>query len=143
MNREILFRGKRKDNGEWVIGKGVDTNFREAYILCGWKDASVGLCNVDDIEVIPETIEQFTGLTDKNGKKIFEGDILRVAYRPKDDCAVEWHDGSFRLRWVNEDRRAEYGFNYDAVCCVRNIVGKRKIVGNVFDNPELLLEYLR
>lgn len=141
--REIFFRGKRKDNGEWVIGKCIDINFREAYILYGWKDASVGLFNVDDIEVIPETICQYTGLTDKEGNKIFEGDILRVAYRPKDDCAVEWHDGSFRLRWVNEDRRAEYGFDYDAVCCVQNIVGKRKIVGNVFDNQEPVTDETR
>lgn len=133
MNRDILFRGKCVDGGRWVYGSYV-SQYGAHEIVCQNGSDTDGF---ESRHVRPETICQYTGLTDKKGKKIFEGDILRVAYSPKNDCIIEWHDGSFRLRWVNEDKRAEYGFAYDAVCCVQNIVGKRNIVGNVFETKNL------
>ena len=85
------------------------------------------------IEVIPETVGEYTNLTDKNGKKIFEGDILRRAYYPYEDVAIEWFDGSFRFREVNKPK--DYG--YSCVCCVQNAVSNLKIIGNIYDHPEL------
>lgn len=131
--RKYFFRGKRKDNGEWVIGEGIDTNFREAYILYGWKDASVGLFNVDDIEVIPETIGQYTGLTDKNGKKIFEGDIVKcISSFDAKDMVVIFEAAEFHL--VDCQRYKNY-----TECCGYRHFGtlETEVIGNIHDSPEL------
>ena len=136
MSREILFRGKAVGTNKWVYGYYVHQYGAHEIVLPDGHDAD----GFESRHVEPETICRYTGLTDKNGNKIFEGDILRVPYRPHDDCIVEWYDGSFRLRWANKDRRAEYGNDYNAVCCVQAVVGRRTIVGNIFDNCELVKE---
>ena len=137
--REILFRGKRCDNGEWVDGFLLkECN----YATCSWnlaieyKTDRFGKFAYDVAEVVTETVGQFTGLTDKNGKKVFENDIIvicyetdgeeftetkRVHYNEKECC---WYP----MRW---EECCEYCDHYTEVKSI-------EVIGNIHDNPELL-----
>jgi uncharacterized phage protein (TIGR01671 family) len=136
--REILFRGKRIDNGEWVEGFYHYTNWyhpvtKELAFTNHW---ILPVGGQDAFQVDPETVGQYTGLIDKNGKKIFEGDIHeRVGH-----YFVVKHGESKRS--ANEDGR--YGWHFKAVkdgAC-GGFYGDEKdyvnIIGNIHDNPELL-----
>lgn len=139
--REILFRGKRMDNGEWEYGYlyGI---WEQRYILWGMTN------NVHNmVEVDPETICQYTGLTDKNGKKIWEGDIISYQ-RDNDDCPFPNKDTKKRFGKVfyqgfrstfaiGMGRNGSRSINDDLWKYVQN--GNRvEVIGNVFDNPEFL-----
>lgn len=124
--REILFRGKRISDGEWVEGYlGVEVGGAPVIEYCG-TDEDVG-DYVEEQFVNPESIGEFTGLTDKNGVKIFEGDILHAA------------QGNFVVRWsesicsfvAGEKERMRPCMNSGTMNCC-------EVIGNIFDNPELL-----
>ena len=127
MNREILFKAKRKDNGEWVEGGYFsEPNTDNKYIIC-WN--SFGLGFNEFIEVDPDTICQYTGLTDKNGKKIWENDIVR---NKKGDIGVaQWFEEHAAFMIWNKTK--------NCVCYLaENDFSKIEVNGNVFDNLELL-----
>lgn len=118
--REILFRGKRIDNGEWVDGSlFVDKKKEKHEILVGYVNYRVGW------EIDPNTIGQFVGLLDRNGNKIFEGDILNV---DGEIYACRWDDGNFEIGLVNNEE--SFGIAYATL--------NMKVIGNIHDNPELL-----
>lgn len=140
--REILFRGKCIDNGEWVYGcLDLDPDLKRASI-CGfdyYTDPEDGPQRAEFcVPVIPETVGQYTGLTDKNGTKIFEGDIVqfeRFSYKYNGKIVFNKKTCAFEL-WFTT---AVGGYGAKArhsvlLCHVDDI----KIIGNVWDNPELL-----
>ena len=124
--RTIKFRGKLKSNGNWEYGDLLHDNFDACYIY----PIEVGDLYKNN-EVIPETIGQFTGLYDCEGKEIFEGDILRFGNSQSGVCEVKWneHIAAFCIRFYFKD---EIGS--------RPLGGgvEFAIIGNIHDNPELL-----
>lgn len=121
--RQILFRGKRVDNGEWVYDNSV-LFFSEKTKIYG------ALNEWREIEVIPETVGQFTGLTDKNGKKVFEGDVVEYAGSCGEIVFAESR-GSFLSR--EKDMYCEW-----LSTLPRYGTGIMEIIGNIYDNKEIL-----
>jgi uncharacterized phage protein (TIGR01671 family) len=127
--REIVFRGKSADNGEWV--EGVPT-WDESDSIWDESDAIPKLLMVSNVEkwpfgnayVDPETVGQFTGLTDKNGKKIFEGDIVRI--EDFANAVVKWREDI--ACWTLQGYII--GNTWDS--------SMLEVIGNIHDNPELL-----
>ena len=122
-NREILFRGKRKDNGEWVEGFYFE-NFDKCYIMSTkYLDNPI---TKFIFEVLPETVGQYIGLPDKKDKKIFEGDIVR-------ERGGESYQGYYEIDNVLTvkipDILVNFEMSYDC---------EYKIIGNIYDNPELI-----
>lgn len=122
--REILFRGKRTNNGEWVEGFYLNRTNDDENIHCIMEKfpATIGK------KVIPETVGQYTGLTDCNGKKIFEGDIV--------ECAKE--DELLVIEWSESEAKFMLSAS-TFICSFDNYWGyETEIIGNIHDNPELL-----
>ena len=132
--REILFRGKRKDNGEWIQGDFCSP-CNIVFLENGY-DAVLGKDDVpclNDYAVVPETVGQYTGLIDKNGKKIFEGDIVVVYARGYHTvCTVSWAEtvAHFQLWQINTIPKTSTNLNLGNYDC--------EVIGNIHDNPELL-----
>lgn len=145
MSREILFRGKRTDNGEWVEG-WVTSQFKkhtEGELLTRIQSNVFG---VGEHLVDTETVGEYTGLTDKNGKKIFEGDILK--------CCDDKIETEFMavVEFGNPNGTYSWGWQLKAINVDKNVINPDillwvdmeetgaicEVIGNIHDNPELL-----
>jgi len=137
--RGILFRGKRVDNGEWVEGSLIKGS-EEYLILCDQWDYGFVFERFAH-GVIPTTVGQFTGILDKKGVKIFEGDILVDALREQDTrkFLVQWDIKCSRFLAVTKP--LELGPRDDRyLWYVGEELSKNGlIIGNIYDNPELTL----
>lgn len=156
--REILFRGKRADNGEWVEGYLVNARYyldnspitimipsfspySDTFEPTLYPNSEVGEWE----EVVPKTVGQYTGLTDKNGKKIFEGDIVKTHYAnaQKSDFieTVVFHNGKFCGFYENNGCK-QWTTLYDGVphlAIDKSVyMDSVEVIGNIHDNPELL-----
>lgn len=126
---EILFRGKRADNGKWIFGdlRHIFHGEYRAHIVDNSNGLNNGVCG---LEVDPDTVGQFTGLKDRNGMKIFEGDIVRYG------------DTIHRVVFEQRNGTAYFGLVYAA--CETLPFGhyqdlkQIEVIGNIYDTPELL-----
>lgn len=143
--REILFRGKRKDNGEWVYGAFYKEPYSERDLIIAWN--SFGLGFNEEIQVYRETVGQFTGMTDKNGNNIFEGDYWLETNGDYLVYVVEFRDGQFGfvcygitgvLMPYGYDETAGGFDEIDFNSFTDFYMDKIEIIGNIHDNPELL-----
>ena len=151
--REFLFRGVPKDKSTFLFFQEVwkdccDGNFVKGSLIYSKGKYYIclsAMCQINStinngkasmIEVIPETVGQYTGLTDKNGKQIFEGDIVNVQYeteyvglKPKPSYmgVVEFKDGAFGI--YESGKGTQFFFQHGLI---------KTVIGNIHDNPELL-----
>lgn len=134
--REILFRGKREDNGEWIFGSlhieygEADRNGNKTlnYRILGMR----GECDYVD----PETVGQYTGLIDKNGKKIFEGDIVSADIK-RPYLIVEFRDGCFMFN-CNDGGEDYYDIMLPILKEPQTEYEYGEVIGTIHDNQELI-----
>ena len=132
--REILFKAKRKDNGKWVEGDAIHEPIGMS-IRHEKNGMSVR------VPVDPDTICQFTGLTDKNGKRIWENDIVTITLEcddyliPSETGIVEYSYGQYELKVKAPDGQEAYSNLINKLSEAPFEIEK---LGNIFDNPDLL-----
>lgn len=150
--REILFRGKRIDNGEWAYGYFCEfannrTGEQETYIQTVKKDGRIDLLH----KVDPTTVGQFTGLTDKNGKRIFEGDVIKCdnGCNPPVTAVVKFGENFPKMFYDMLDIFYSVIKRLPAISFYAESIDKHQhlilfqspfveVIGNIHDNPELL-----
>lgn len=135
MDREILFRGKRKMDGEWIYGNLLSTD-DGIFIIQNHVPEHL----LEKFEVLEDTVCQYTGLTDRNGMKIFEGDIVNCSKKRGAAfwrCKVQWNETRARFDVIT----ADCAFPMCLDECGRDIPvngSDYEVIGNIFDSQELM-----
>lgn len=131
----MIFRGKRLDNGEWLYGDLMHDNHDGCYV---YPNDCTGLYTENKVD--PDTVGQFTGMKDRHGKKVFEGDIVEVydftsVYASKYRGVVKMYRGSWCVEYEDTifDMIAHPRLFFDDFAD-----RKTEVIGNVYDNSELL-----
>jgi uncharacterized phage protein (TIGR01671 family) len=141
-----LFRGKRVDNGEWVEGNLVHITLSP---IQDWWEITTGrydaMGHMVSHKIDPDTVGECTGLKDKNGKLIFEGDLLKPFDDEIDKIVVEFYSGVFMLSlYGDRGYMTEYGWECEGNSGVfeceplESYGADVEIIGNIHDNPELM-----
>lgn len=133
MNREILFRGKQIVSGEWIYGVPISND----NITCIFK-LTDGLSELKGFQVKPETVGQYTGLIDKNGVKIFEGDI----------ASFKRFENNYVGKIIFNNKTAGFEFWWNVVvgaygekatrCANLSVCDEIEVIGNIHDDSEML-----
>lgn len=137
--REILFKAKRIDNGEWVEGVPIFDGRDEQWRIIIQLEYSTGTCISSSMapRIIQNTICQYTGLTDKNGNKIWENDIIGFLDVSQYDNGYSEHSCVGQVLWDEETLSFEVT---ERISCesYEALNGDCEVIGNIIDNPELL-----
>lgn len=165
MDREILFRGQTRKKGEKVRldGTPIDSNWVYGGIFPNNKGGDFAIIyqqepTIEKFTVYADTVGQYTGLTDKNGTKIFEGDIFKFNDEVWESCYTScgyeydsWEVENYGVVGFDEDRACfdfiKYKFNENSVEAdlhenhdieFADFINELEVIGNIHDNPELL-----
>ena len=126
MKRTIKFRGKRTDNGEWITGSYVNYSKASTAEHCILKNGK------EMLSIVPETVGQFTNLTDENGKEIYDGDILYFPDKGVKKYVVKFSSKLARFWACDAETKTELA--YLGV----KLWDEAKVIGNIHDNPEFV-----
>ena len=142
MSKDILYKAKRVDNGEWVCGLPIYKNYIRVFTEHEYEfedGRKTKYSTTKDYQVDPKTMCEFTGLIDKNGNKIFERDIVEYEDCPENDY---YRETVFVNRGVIEFENGAFFVTNRKTVEMDDLVYKGvmecSVVGNIFDNPELL-----
>lgn len=137
--REILFKAKRFDNGEWIEGCYFKCDGRS--FICSNPECNTSMYMKPGywmgtfFEIDPTTVCQYTGLCDKNGKRIWENDVVWLVCDGKEHIyQIVWDNSELNFKATKGEEN--YGTNYEYLLCCDEI----EVIGNIFDNKELLQE---